>query len=133
MTRILGIDVGEKRVGVAISDAAGIMASPYGFLDRASALDKLLDIIREEKVGEIVVGMPRLHNGKLGSQASDVNDFVIELQQKTNLPIGFENEILTSHEAKRRLAEASGGKIPQKGEIDAMAAAIILEDYLNRS
>ena len=131
MTKILSIDVGEKKVGLATTDETQMIAAPFGFLDRQDSIPKILDIITKENIGQIVVGIPYLPSGGLGSQAEDVQGFVTELRGKTRVGIDFENEILSSVEATNRL-KAMRRKIKNKGEVDAMAATIILEGYLNR-
>ena len=132
MHKILAIDVGEKRVGLATSDELGMLASPYGFLDRDGSIDKITGILMQENIGQIVVGIPFMSDGSLGTQAEDVQRFVAELHTKTKVGIDFENEMLSSVEAVNRL-KAMKRKIKDKGEVDAMAATIILESYLNRS
>ena len=132
MHRILSIDVGEKRVGLAMTDEMAIIASPYGFVERKDSVEKIKQIIMEEHVHQIVVGLPYLPSGGLGSQAADVQQFVSDLSKVTSLPIEFENEILSSVEATNRFKQAKK-RIKDKGEIDAMAATIILESYLTRN
>lgn len=132
MHKILAIDVGEKRVGLATSDELGMFASPYGFLDRDGSVAQVVEILTQENIGQVVVGMPYLASGDLGSQAKDVQSFVRELQMRTQIPIDFENEMLSSAEAANRL-RGMKRKIKDKGEVDAMAATIILESYMNRS
>jgi putative Holliday junction resolvase len=131
LQKILSIDVGEKRVGLATSDELGIIASPFGYLDRENAVEKIVDLIGRENIGQIVVGLPFLPSGTLGSQAKDVQVFVQELQKVVKVGIDFENEILSSVEATNRLKQMKR-KMGNKGEVDAMAATIILESYMNR-
>lgn len=130
MSVILALDVGERRVGVAKTDELEIIASPFGFFDREVAIEKIADIISEEMVDLIVVGMPYLPSGGLGSQAEDVNLFIEELKAATSLDIETENEVLTSVEAEKRLKSMK--KSFEKGDIDAMAATVILESYLRK-
>lgn len=132
MQKILAIDVGEKRVGLATSDRLGMLAAPFGFLEREGAVPKIVELITQEGIEQIVVGLPYLASGDLGSQAEDVQRFVTELQAMTSTSIDFENEMLSSAEAANRL-KTMKRKIKDKGEVDAMAATIILESYLNRS
>ena len=131
MHKILSIDVGEKRIGLATSDELGIIASPFGFISRDGSVDKISEIVLQENIGQIVVGMPYLPSGDMGSQAEDVHKYISELQSKISVKIDTENEILTSVEANNRL-KSMHRKIKDKGEVDAMAATIILEGYLNR-
>ena len=131
MQKILAIDVGEKRVGLATSDELGMTASPFGYLDREVSIQKIVDITIEENIVEIVIGMPYLPSGGLGSQAEDVKKFAEELGKVVELEIDFENEMLTSVEATNRLKQMKR-KLTNKGEVDAMAATIILESYMGR-
>ncbi|MEI6266460.1 MAG: Holliday junction resolvase RuvX [bacterium] len=126
--RILAIDVGEARVGLAISDELQIIASPLGFVSREDSFQEIDSIIKKEGISVILVGMPLLASGEMGSQTKDIQKFAKELKQTTDLNIDFENEILSSVEAENRLKEMK--KPYQKGDIDAMAACIILETYL---
>ena len=131
MSKYLAIDVGTKRVGIAVSDDLAIIASPCATLERENSINKIVDIIERDKVSKVIVGLPYLPNGKLGSQAEDVNLFVDQLRKYTNKPIVFENEVLTSVEAENRLKKMSKKRLV-KGNVDAMAACIILESYMGR-
>lgn len=132
MTKVLAIDVGEKRVGLSTCDELRMIASPYGFLPREGVLEKIAAIVASEDIGQIVVGLPQLSSGDMGTQADDIRKFAGELGAIVAIPVDFENEILTSVEAVNRLKRMNR-KIKHKGEVDAMAATIILESYLNRS
>lgn len=132
LTKVLAIDVGEKRVGLATCDELRMIASPFGFLDRDDAVEKIVNIISSEEIAQLVVGLPQLSSGDMGTQAEDVKTFAKELGESTNIKIDFENEILSSVEAANRI-KRSKKKMKHKGELDAMAACIILESYLNRS
>ena len=132
MAKILAIDVGEKRVGLAASDETQMIAAPFGYIDRTGAIEKISDIVSQEAIGLVVVGMPFMPSGTLGSQAVDVQAFVASLREMIKVDIDFENEVLSSVEATNRL-KSMKRKIKDKGEVDAMAATIILESYLNRS
>ena len=131
MSKYLAIDVGTKRVGVAVSDDLAIIASPYATFDRERSIDKIVSIMESDNVTKIIVGLPYLPNGKLGSQAGDINLFVDQLRKYTQKPIVFENEVLTSVEAENRLKKISKKRLV-KTDIDAMAACIILESYMGR-
>lgn len=130
MSKILSLDVGEKRIGLATTDELLITCSPFGFIARETALEQLGEIIESENIQKLVVGMPFLPSGNLGSQAEDVQRFIDNLKEKFSLPIEFENEVLTSIEAERRLRDSK--KSFEKGDIDSMAACIILESYLRK-
>ncbi len=126
--KILALDVGEKRVGIALSDELCIISTPYGFVDRERAIDKVAEITNVEKVERIVIGLPYLPSGDLGSQSDDILKFSDLLKKTVRCRIDFEDESLSSVEAENRLRQ--GRKPFEKGDIDAEAAAIILESYL---
>ena len=127
--KVLALDVGEKRIGLAMSDELGTIASPAGFVERRIATTKIEKMVRDENIERIVIGVPYLASGHLGSQASDVWKFAEELKELVLTDIEYENELLTSFEAKERL---KGRKKKEKGDIDSMAATVILEAYLKR-
>ena len=131
MSKYIALDVGTKRVGVAMSDDLAIIASPYATIPREGAAETAAILAEKEKAARIVVGLPYLPSGGLGSQARDVNLFVEELQKQTSIPIDFEDEVLTSVEAENRLKAMSKKRLV-KSEVDAMAACIILESYMRR-
>lgn len=131
MSKYIALDVGTKRVGVAMSDDLAIIASPYATIPRVGAAEEAARLAEKEKAVRIVVGLPYLPSGGLGSQARDVNLFVEELQKQATIPIDFEDEVLTSIEAENRLKAMSKKRLV-KSEVDAMAACIILESYMRR-
>ena len=131
MTKILALDIVEKRIGLAMSDELKIIASPYKTIERKTALENIEDIIKKENVESLVLGLPYLENGELGSQADDIGEFAKELNERIAIKIEFENELLSSKEAKNRYHNMNK-KTYEKGKIDEMAATIILEDYLSR-
>ncbi len=132
--RILGLDVGDKRIGVALSDPDGILASPLTVINRKEeSLDikAVIDIISQRGVARIVVGLPRSLDGSLGWQVSKVKDFVRKLSEHTRVPVYYRDERLTTVMA-RRLKQASGRKGGRgKKSDDAQAAALILQSYLD--
>ncbi len=129
MAKILALDVGQKRIGLAVSDELNIIAMPYKTIERETAIEELVGIIEEEKIDLLVVGLPLLASGDPGSQAKDVEEFTNELRLEVKQELVFENEFLTSVEAVEKLKQSSRKNIV-KAEIDQMAAAIILEAYL---
>ncbi len=132
MSKYIALDVGEKRVGVAASDDLGLMAMPMTTYDRETSIVRIADLVMAEKPEAIVIGLPYLPSGGLGSQAVDVKIFTAELADAISTPLIYENEVLTSVEAKNRLKMIKKGRI-EKGETDSMAACIILESFMNRS
>ena len=132
--RSLGLDVGEKGIGLAISDASGLLACPRGALVRKGEekdTDALLQMIKAEGVEVVVVGLPRSLNGSIGPQARTVLAFVEALKGKLPVPVETWDEKLSTAEAERLLMEA-GHRRPSKERRDAAAATIILQGYLDR-
>jgi putative holliday junction resolvase len=133
MSRLLGLDVGEKRVGVAICDETQTLARPLLTLNRASKKEdfaKIAALCREHAIAKVIVGLPKTLRGEEGPQAQRVRRYAIELQAALNLPIDFWDERYSSVDAQERLTAASG-KTRTKGDIDSAAAAIILQEYLD--
>jgi putative Holliday junction resolvase len=128
VARILAIDFGEKRIGLATSDASGRLATPRRTLRRRSDEAVLGDIVRfceEEEIGLVLLGIPRSPEGVESPLAARIRSFARKLETRTGLPVRFHEETLTSVEAAERLARRGG-----TGELDAEAAAVLLEDYL---
>jgi putative holliday junction resolvase len=140
MARLLGIDVGARRVGLAISDPSATLARPLSTIHVSSRQDAVTQVMREvarlssedEGLSRIVVGIPRGLDGTATEQTRDVEAFVAALGACTTLPITREDERLTSREAESRLAERERDWRARKAKLDAAAAAIILQDYLDR-
>lgn len=135
--RSLGLDVGDRRTGVALSDPLGILASPLMVLehtDDESVIAAVLEIVVRNQVEMIIVGFPQSMDGTIGSQAEKVRIFAEKLKEKSPVPVELRDERLTTVEAKRMMEEA--GKKSNKNkkiEYDAAAAAVILQSYLNES
>mgnify|MGYP001213763523 CR=1 FL=1 len=134
MNRILGIDYGERRVGLAISDPLNIFAKPFSTIDRKSSPDyvqDLLKIIEENGVKEIVVGLPLNMKGVDSKQTTIVRNFVQDLKSKTNYPIYFQDERLSSKTAEQSLILQKKSPSKNKASIDSTAASLILQEYLD--
>lgn len=133
MGRLLALDLGEKRVGVAICDESQTLARPLLTITRASKKEdfaKIAALCREHAIEKVIVGLPKTLRGEEGSQAQRVRRYTIELQAALNLPIDFWDERYSSVDAQERLA-SSNRKPRVKGDIDSAAAAIILQEYLD--
>jgi len=131
--RILGIDYGHKRLGLALSDEGETLASPlpvYQRRDTGQDLAFLAALVREKNVGQIVVGLPRNMDGSLGEMANEVLAFVETLKEKTHLPIDTFDERLSSIEAERVLIQADLSRKRRKTLKDSLAAVLILQGYL---
>ena len=133
--KTLAIDFGEKRVGIAISDADGRIAMPLTTLWRQSDAQIIAEIARitaDEHVDDLVVGEPRRLDGSRGDAARRVASFARKLGGATGLPLTLLDESLTSREAERRLREAGVDPKSSPERVDAVAAQILLEEALSR-
>ena len=130
----MGIDYGSKRVGVALSDPTGIIATGAGVLKNDDALlGRLNDIVRENNVTLIVVGMPFSADGGKGPQALAVEDFIRRMKEVVHVSVDTWDESLTSVDA-RRVMRGSGMKRKKrqdKGRVDEMAARLLVQEYLD--
>lgn len=132
--RILALDPGTKRIGVAISDPLKMIASPLENIDAepfAAFLVRLKELIREKEVELILVGMPRNMDGTYGESAAKVREFVTVLKETITVPIQTWDERLTSAQANRILKEGGVRGSNRKGKVDPMAAALLLRGYLD--
>lgn len=133
--RILGIDYGRRRIGLAVSDEAGFLARPLDpFLRTYSFrkdLEALARIAREFEVGTIVVGLPLNMDGSKGEMATEVEEFVTQLKAVSKIGIVVSDERLTSSEAERVLLEANVKRKDRKRLRDGLAATLILQGYLD--
>jgi putative Holliday junction resolvase len=132
--RYLCLDPGRKRIGVAVSDETGLIASPVGVIqvgDRAQVFKQVLRHIEEQEAGKLIIGLPLHMNGDEGIEAARARDFARQLSKLTKIPIDFMDERLTSVEADRLMQEAVVKREKRKANIDARAAAIILQTYLD--
>ena len=133
--RILAIDHGTKRMGIAMSDELGVIAQPLEFIlaePFAEFLSRLREIIRGQQVELILVGMPRNMDGSYGPAALKVQEFIAVLKASVTIPIKPIDERLTSVQAHRLLSEAEVRGRQRKGKVDKSAAAVLLQSYLDR-
>jgi putative holliday junction resolvase len=133
MPRILAVDFGERRIGLATSDASATVATPRRTLLRQNdetLLDALAGFGREEEIELVLFGIPRSPDGVESRFADRIRSFAEKFARRTGLPIRFHEETLTSDEAGRRLARLSRPVKGAREALDAMAAAVLLEDYL---
>ena len=130
----MGVDFGDTRIGVALSDPLGIMATPLTIITRTEEekdIDAIIDIIHQNGVGRIVMGLPVSLDGSLGMQAEKVKEFAATLEKKIDIPVEFRDERLSTVVAKNLVREAR--KTDRKTRYDAAAAALILQSYLDDS
>lgn len=128
--RIMGLDVGEKRIGVAVSDPLGYTAQGISTVKRED-IEELKKIVSDYDIGEIVVGLPKNMDGSIGDQGKKVLDFVEKLKQEIDLPMITWDERLTTKEAEGVLLKADLSRAKRKKVIDKLAAVLILQSYLD--
>lgn len=133
--RVLALDVGERRVGVAVSDPTGTAAQPLQTVDRVPGGQELLvlaELIQRLDAKEVVVGLPTRTDGREGPEARRVREFVRRLRKLANVPVVFVDERFTTREAERILLSADLSRGRRRKVLDHVAAAIILDTYLAR-
>lgn len=138
--RVAGLDVGERRIGVAVSDATGTLARPLGVLQTSGlngdAVERAVAELgrlsaEDDGLESLVIGLPRRLDGSPSEMTPRVEAFVEALRARTALPVVLQDERLTSREAESRLALREKDWRVRKKQLDAAAAAIILQDYLD--
>ena len=135
MTRIMGLDVGDKTIGVALSDPMFLMAHPIETIKRKKAsidIQRLVEIIEKEDVETIVVGLPKNMNNTIGPQSMKVMSFVDLLKKQTDKEIVYEDERMTTLQSERVLIDMDVRRENRKKYIDKIAATFILQSYLDR-
>ena len=132
--RIMSLDVGEKRIGVAMSDSLAMFATPLTILAAKAPeiFREIASLVKEHQVDLLIVGLPLTLQGGVGHQAEWVQVFVQDLEGEVRVPIEFVDERLSTVEAVRYMQDASVKKERQKAMVDAVAAAVILQSYLDR-
>jgi len=134
ITKILALDYGSKRIGVAVSDPLGITAQPVTVINRKGKkkdIPEILGIIKEREVGKIVVGLPLNMNGSKGTLYDDVKKFGALLESKSGLPVDYLDERLTTVQAEKVLLSGDVSRSKRRKVIDKTAAVLILQNYLN--
>jgi putative Holliday junction resolvase len=140
--RFVAIDFGLRRIGLAVSDATGTLARPFRTIERRAgdtdtrAISSVLEAVSGldaagDTVDALVVGLPRRLDGTPNDQTPHVEAFVARLREAASLPVHLQDERLTSHEADARLAAGERDWRKRKARLDAAAAAVILQDYLD--
>ena len=131
--RILALDVGDRYIGVAVSDPTGLIASPLAVLERTGGkrdYEKVLAVVKAQEAERIIIGMPMTMSGEEGEQAQATNIFIAALKERTALPIETLDERLTTVEADRRMREAGASSRRMRQRTDSQAAAVLLQAYL---
>jgi putative Holliday junction resolvase len=133
--RVMAIDWGEKRIGLALSDETRTIASPAGhILRRAGKRPPIADLVRrakEQDVRAFVLGLPLDQHGEDTARAAEVRAIAVELEKRTGLPVSLVDERYTTAAALRAVREMGGSTRGRKGDVDALAAAILLQHALN--
>jgi putative Holliday junction resolvase len=128
------LDIGDRRIGVAVSDRGGIIASPLTIIERTDDLQDIeiiIAILRENEAGLVIAGLPVSLDGTLGQQARKVKDFTGKLISRTDIPVEYRDESMTTLQARELMQVTRKKKRREKEKDDAIAAAYILQSYLD--
>ncbi|KOP64333.1 Holliday junction resolvase RuvX [Paenibacillus solani] len=134
MKKIMGLDYGDRRIGVAVSDVFGWTAQGLEVIERrrdGAELDRIALLVKENEVGEIVVGLPKNMNGTIGPRGEICMEFASTLRESLSLPVHLWDERLSTVSAERALLEADVSRKKRKQVVDKMAASLILQNYLD--
>jgi putative Holliday junction resolvase len=131
--RILGIDFGERRIGLAISDEEGKIAFGFGVIDtkKEDVFKRLMEVVCSKNIEEIVIGLPTNMNGTIGKRAEKVASFAKDIASSLGVKVRLWDERLTTTPAERILIEADLSRKKRKAVIDELSATIILQNYLD--
>lgn len=132
--RALGLDIGEARIGVAVSDPSGRIASPIAVVDARNpsrAVRELAELVEDYEIERLVVGLPLTLAGEEGPQAVEVRGTADRLATELGVPVSYQDERNSSAEARRSMREAGMSDKEQRGSLDKVAAAIVLQGWLD--
>ncbi len=130
--RVMGVDYGTKRIGVALSDGLRVAAHPYAVIEARGAVARLVEIIEAEDVAHVVVGLPTGLGGNEGASATGARALADELRKLIGVPVSMADERFTSKIAERALLEGDVSRGDRKERIDKVAAAVMLQAVLDR-
>ena len=136
MSRVLGIDFGTRRIGLALSDPTGMVASPLPFLENTGVkqvVSKLKEMVESQGIETVVVGLPRNMDGTYGPSAEKVRDFVAQIQPAISAKIITQDERLTTSQASRDLAQMGLSQKELRKKVDSSSATLILQQFLDRT
>ena len=136
MSRFLGIDYGTVRIGLALSDPTGILASPLPFLENQApqqVTNALSELIQTHQIAGLVIGLPRNMDGTYGPSAQKVRDFIAQIQKSISLPITPIDERLTTAQASKQLSGIGMNQKQLRKKVDSSSACLILQQYLDRN
>ena len=131
--RIMALDVGTKRIGVALTDPLGMLAQPYTTVNRTDdkgTAEAIVDLLQEKSVAELVVGLPKRTDGSEGPEVQRVREFVDWITEKWSGPVVWYDERLTTAGAEQVLVAADVSRAKRKKVVDQLAASLILQGYL---
>lgn len=134
--KIMSIDYGDVRTGIAISDIRGILASPFCVIKESyqpKLVDKIIELINENKIEKIVIGLPRNMDGSYGYRCDDCKSLGQAIGEKINIDIEFEDERLTTVMAHNILSDNNVRGAKRKQTVDAVSAVMILQSYLDKN
>ena len=134
--KVMSIDYGDVRTGIALSDVRGILASPYCVINQSykpKLVDEIVKIIKENKVDKIVIGLPRNMDGSYGYRCDECKDLGNALLEKINIEVVYEDERLTTVMAHNILSENNVRGKKRKETVDAVSAVMILQSYLDKN
>ena len=136
MSRFLGIDYGTVRIGLALSDPTGTLASPLPFLENQSlqqVTNALSELIQTHQIEGLIIGLPRNMDGTYGPSAQKVRDFIAQIQKSISLPITPIDERLTTAQASKQLSGIGLNHKQLRKKVDSSSACLILQQYLDRN
>jgi putative Holliday junction resolvase len=136
VSRLLGIDYGTVRIGLALSDPTGILASPLPFLENQSpqqVISTMTALIETHQITGLVIGIPRNMDGTYGPSAQKVRDFIAQIQKSISLPITPIDERLTTAQASKQLSGIGLNQKQLRKKVDSSSACLILQQYLDRN
>jgi len=136
LKRLLGIDYGERRIGIALSDENQMFPSPYLTIDvkkEQNYFEKIKSIIREKNIGKIIIGNPLTVEGNDTEKSKIIKDFAYKLSKFVDLPIDFWEETRTTQKAEAILKSTKKSLKQNKAKLDKIAASLILEDYMKHN
>ena len=136
MSRLLGIDYGTVRIGLALSDPTRTLASPLPFLENSSpsqVISTMAALIETHQITGLVIGMPRNMDGTYGPSAQKVRDFIAQIQKSISLPIIPIDERLTTAQASKQLSGIGLNQKQLRKKVDSSSACLILQQYLDRN
>jgi putative holliday junction resolvase len=134
--RSLGLDVGDRRIGVAMSDPSGILASPLTIIERSgdiADIEAIAKIIKNNDIGKIIIGLPLSLDGGSGMQAEKVKYFASKLVGYIDIPVEYRDESFTTASARKLMLETMSKKARRQTKDDAIAAAFILQHFLDET